>query len=85
MDKTININGKTWYAEQTVTTKDSAKLEHVLYTLKRELEEAKALYEENKELGLSVNLIESEGNLRALIRVNELIEFNLTNYFSDES
>jgi hypothetical protein len=83
MDKTININGKTWYAEQIVQSKDSAKLEHVLYVLQRELKTAKALYEENKSLGFTANMIEAEGCLRGLTYVNETIEWDLKEYFTE--
>lgn len=84
MDKTININGKIWYAEQNVQTKDASKLEHVLYVLKRELQTAKAAYEENVSQGLTVNTIESEGYLRGLIYVSELIDWDLNNYFEED-
>lgn len=83
MDKTININGKTWYAEQIVHTTDASKLGHVLYVLRRELESAKVLYEENKSLGFTVNMIESEGYLRCIAHITELIEWDLKNYFEE--
>ena len=83
MDKTININGKIWYAEQIVQTKDASKLEHVLYVLKRELQSAKAAYEENVSQGLTVNMIESEGYLRGIAHITELIEWDLKNYFEE--
>ena len=84
MDKTININGKIWYAEQIVQTKDASKLEHVQYVLKRELQSAKAAYEENVSQGFTVNTIESEGYLRGLIYVSELIDWDLNNYFEED-
>lgn len=84
MDKTININGKTWYAEQTVQSKDADKLEHVFYILQRELNTAKELFEENKSLGFTVNTIEAEGCLRGLTLVSEQIAWDLANYFNDK-
>lgn len=65
-------------------SKDSVKLEHVLYVLQRELKNAKALYEENKSLGFTANMVEAEGRVRGLTHVNETIELDLKEYFTED-
>ena len=51
--------------------------------LQRALNNAKALYEENKSLGFTANMIEVEGCLRGLTHVNETIEWDLKEYFTE--
>mgnify|MGYP000001544468 FL=1 len=82
----VFIDGKEYIAEDSIETEITKRLgerevgakQSILYALRH----AKNIFEENKELGLTVNAIEAEGAYRALLGL--AIDLNIVDEYGEE-